>query len=93
MKNFLAFTLAAGVAITTASVADAAGTNRASAKSEKGAAQATGRTVTPSVGISFDRNALNRELARLSDILQPSVGDENLLDEGSVGKKGAVWSF
>ena len=91
MKNLLAFTLVAGVAITTATVAEAGGINRTPAKSEKSASRAT--PSAPSIGIAFDRGGLNRELTRLADILQPSVGDDSLLEEGGVGKKAANWSF
>ena len=96
MKSFVTFTLAAGVALTTASVAKAAGVTR-------GAQTKVDRTtnvasVPASVGItalSFDRTAFNRDLSRISEILQPGTDDDLLLSEGStVGRKSfGVWTY
>jgi hypothetical protein len=93
MKNFVTFTLAAGVALTSASLVQAAGPSRTTVKADRAT------TVVPSsIGsnaATFDRASFNRELTRLSDLLQPTIGLDSLLEDGvAVGKKsGTVWSF
>ena len=96
MKSFVTFTLAAGVALATASVVQAAGGTRGvQTKIDRTSNVAS---VPATVGVttfSFDRAAFNRELSRISEILQPVTDDQLLLDEGTaVGRKsGTVWSF
>ena len=96
MKSFVTFTLAAGVALTTASVAHAAGVTRAAQTKvdrtiKVASVPASGGIAT----LSFDRTAFNRDLSRISEILQPGTDDDLLLSEGStVGRKtSGVWSF
>ena len=96
MKSFVTFTLAAGVALTTASVVQAAGGTRGvQTKIDRTSNVAS---VPATVGVatfSFDRAAFNRDLSRISEILQPGTDDDLLLSEGStVGRKtSGVWSF
>ena len=88
MKNFLSFTLAAGVAITTSTVAHAAGVPKAATSGPK----AVSTKVAP-IGVGaaaiIDRSSLNRELTRISELLSSPVGDEfGLADDSvAVGKK------
>ena len=93
MKNFVTFTLAAGVALTSASVVQAAGPARTAVKADRSSTSVPS-SVAPSAG-AFDRASFNRELTRIADLLQPSTGSDSLLEEGAaVGKKsGTVWSF
>ena len=93
MKNFVTFTLAAGVALTSASVVQAAGPARTVVKVDR--ATAVAPSSVGSSAATFDRVSFNRELTRISELLQPTMGPDSLLEEGvSVGKKsGTVWSF
>ena len=88
MKNFLSFTLAAGVAITTTSVVHAAGVPKAATNGTKAVAT---RVASVGVGASaiMDRSSLNRELARISELLSSPIGDDFGLTEdvAAVGKK------
>ena len=93
MKNFVTFTLAAGVALTSASVVQAAGPARTAVKADRSTT-----SVPSSVGssvVAFDRASFNRDLTRIADLLQPTTGSDSLLeDTAAVPKKsGMVWSF
>ena len=96
MKSFVTFTLAAGVALSTASVVQAAGGTRGvQTKIDRTSNVAS---VPATVGVttfSFDRTSFNRDLSRISELLQPVTDDELLLGEGTtVGRKSSgVWSF
>src|SRR5687768_12223716 len=95
MKNFLSFTLAAGVALTTAQVAHAAGVTTVSAE-RAGKSQANMPGTPAKAGrIAFDRNALHRELNRISDLLVPNASaNDGLNDESAVAvPKKAVGGF
>ena len=74
MKNLLSFTLAAGVAITTTSVAYGAGVQRAATNTQKNVSTRIAPAGVSSSAI-LDRTSLNRELTRISDLLSP-VSDE-----------------
>ena len=78
MKGFLTFTLAAGVAITTTSIAQAAGVGKGVVNTDRTASTQTQApmSVGALVGLTLDRSALNRELSRLADLLQPLDGEE-----------------
>ena len=96
MKGFLTFTLAAGVAIATTSIAQAASVGRVAMNAERTAT--TQRQAPMSIGamskLTLDRPALNRELSRLSALLEP-VNEEQEVgtadDEGQ--KQVGVWTF
>jgi len=78
MKGFLTFTLAAGVAITTTSVAQAAGVGKGAMNADRTAsAQSQGpMSLGAMSGFTLDRAALSRELNRLATLLEPATGDE-----------------
>lgn len=96
MKGFLTFTLAAGVAITTTSIAQAAGVGKGALNADRTASTQTQAPMSVGAmgGLVFDRVALNRELNRLSELLAPVDGDE---EGGSANapapRKSMVWSF
>ena len=69
MKGFLTFTLAAGVAITTTSVAQAEGVVKGAASGNLTAPAMLAPQGLSAMGMTLDRMALNRELARLTDLL------------------------
>ena len=72
MKNFLTFTLAAGVAITSAQVVHAAGVTRVSADRLIKAQAQMPATASSTSGSRFDSAAMNRELTRISELLSPT---------------------
>jgi hypothetical protein len=78
MKGFLTFTLAAGVAITTTSIAQAAGVGKGAMNADRTASTQTQAPMSVGAmgGLILDRTALNRELSRLSVLLEPTDGDE-----------------
>src|SRR5450759_635835 len=98
MKGFLTFTLAAGVAITTTSIAQAAGVGKGAMNADRTASTQTQAPMSVGAmgGLILDRTALNRELSRLSALLEPMNADE---DGGSanvpVKKKtsGTEWTY
>ena len=85
MKGFLTFTLAAGVAITTTSIAQAAGVSKGSLNADRSAAtqKQEPMSIGAMSGFSLDRAALNRELNRLSVLLEP----EYLNEESGTGNQ------
>lgn len=85
MKGFLTFTLAAGVAITTTSIVQAAGVGKGALTADRSAAtqKQEPMSVAAMSGFSLDRAALNRELNRLSVLLEP----EYLNEEGGSGNQ------
>ena len=94
MKGFLTFTLAAGVAITTTSVVQAAGLGKGAMNVER---TSTSQTQAPmSVGtmngLQLDRSALNRELSRLSELLAPA-GSEEEGANAATQRKNYIWTF
>ena len=97
MKSLLTFTLAAGVAITTTSIVHAAGTAKGAAKVERASTiQVSAPQYLGTVsGLALDRSAMNRELNRLNDLLQPtSMNDELSEASVAVGKKSlGGWVF
>ena len=78
MKGFLTFTLAAGVAITTTSIAQAAGVGKGPMNADRTASMQTQAPMSIGAmgGLTLDRMALNRELTRLSELFAPMDGDE-----------------
>lgn len=95
MKSLLTFTLAAGVAITTGTVAEAAGT-------AKGIQSAGGNNkfivAAPSVlgtrASLPDRNLINLELSKLMTELEPiESDDENLGVPAKKKSGGSSWTF
>ncbi len=72
MKGFLTFTLAAGVAITTGSVAQAAGVTKGAASLSKAPVAVQAPMGLGSMGLALDRVSLTRELERLNQMLNPS---------------------
>lgn len=85
MKGFLTFTLAAGVAITTTSVVQAAGVGKGALNADRAASTQTQMpmSVAAMAGLTLDRTALNRELSRLSTLFEPTFGEE---DSGSANE-------
>ena len=77
MKGFLTFTLAAGVAITTTSIAQAAGVGKGALNADRAvSAQFQAPMSIGALGaFTLDRAALNRELDRLNSLLEPMDGD------------------
>ena len=96
MKGFLTFTLAAGVAITTTSVAQAAGVGKGAMNADRIASTQTQAPANSGAlgGFALDRAALNRELNRLTDLLAPvDEGDETGATNTSTQRKAMVWTF
>ena len=96
MKGFLTFTLAAGVAITTTSVAQAAGSAKGAMNVSKAPAMAQAPMGVGGFGASFDRTTLTRELDRLNQLLTPSDGgDEESTTNSPTQQKlgGTNWSY
>jgi hypothetical protein len=97
MKGFLTFTLAAGVAITTTSIAQAAGVGKGAMNADRTVLTQTQAPMSVGAmgGLILDRTALNRELSRLSELLAPVDGNE---DGGSANvpverKTTGVWTW
>ena len=97
MKGFLTFTLAAGVAITTTSIAQAEGVGKGAMNANRTASTQTQApmSVGAMAGLALDRSALNRELSRLSALLEPVATDEDGESESMPLQKkvATVWSF
>jgi hypothetical protein len=77
MKGFLTFTLAAGVAITTTSIAQAAGVGKGVLNADRTVSSQSQAPMGIGAlgGLTLDRAALNRELDRLNALLEPMDGD------------------
>lgn len=73
MKGFLTFTLAAGVAITTTSVAQAAGVGKGAMNASQTTSTQTQAPMSAGAlaGFSLDRSSLLRELTRLNELMAP----------------------
>lgn len=93
MKNFLTFTLAAGVAITSAQVVHAAGVTRVSADRLIKAQAQMPASPSATSAAKFDNAALNRELARISELLGPVGLNDGLMDDAVVVPKKTAGSF
>jgi hypothetical protein len=97
MKGFLTFTLAAGVAITTTSVVQAAGVGKGAMNADRTASTQTQApmSIGSMRGLMLDRTALNRELSRLSTLLEPMVGDEESETANAAVKRksSGIWTF
>ena len=97
MKGFLTFTLAAGVAITTTSIAQAAGVGKGAMNADRTASTQIQAPMSVGAmgGLVFDRTALNRELNRLSALLEPMNGDEEsgAANVPVITKSGTAWTF
>ena len=97
MKGFLTFTLAAGVAITTTSIAQAAGVGKGAMNADRTASTQIQAPMSVGAmgGLVFDRTALNRELNRLSALLEPMNGDEEsgAANVPVIRKSGTAWTF
>jgi hypothetical protein len=97
MKGFLTFTLAAGVAITTTSIAQAAGVGKGAMNADRTASTQIQAPMSVGAmgGLVFDRTALNRELNRLSALLEPMDGDEEsgAANVPVITKSGTAWTF
>lgn len=96
MKGFVTFTLAAGVAITSTSIAHAEGIAKGRLSvTNPGAALNQGPATTGLLnGLVLDRAALNRELAKL----QPDTDLTDEMDDGqapvkATAKTSSVWTF
>jgi len=93
MKGFLTFTLAAGVAITTTSIAQAAGVGKGAMNAGRSTATQTQAPMSIGAmgGFSLDRAALNRELNRLSVLLEPEyLNEESGSENQPVDRKMSV---
>ena len=88
MKNLLSFTLAAGVALTTTTVAHGAGVSKTVAGQTGASARQVPAAVSTLAGSTFDRAVVSRELARISELLNPMTGDDyGLTEETTVSRK------
>ena len=93
MKNFLSFTLAAGVAITTTSLVHAASVPKAATNSQMSVSTRVAPATIGGMAI-LDRLSINRELARISDLLSSPIGDEfGLGDDAAVVTKKVSPSY
>jgi hypothetical protein len=96
MKGFLTFTLAAGVAITSTSIAQAAGVAKGAMNADITASTQIQAPMGFGAmgGLVFDRTALNRELTRLNELLAPVDGDEEggVANETVQRKSVGVWT-
>ena len=87
MKNFLTFTLAAGVAITSTTVVHGAGLSKPIVDAERTVSRQS-PAATANVGTgALDRASFNRELVRLSDLLIGQNSDDLVTEEVAVGRK------
>lgn len=95
MKGFLTFTLAAGVAITTTTVVQAAGVGKGAMNADRTISSQTQApmSVGSMNGLSLDRSALNRELSRLNDLFVPSEVSEDEGASSTTKRKSMVWSY
>ncbi len=97
MKGFLTFTLAAGVAITTTSIAQAEGVGKGAMNANRTASAQTQApmSVGGMAGLALDRSALNRELSRLRDLLEPLDTQDDSESEGIPVQRKAIgtWTF
>ena len=93
MKNFLTFTLAAGVAITSAQVVHAAGVTRVSADRLIKAQAQMPATASMTSGSRFDTAAMNRELTRISELLGPTGFNDGLIEDAVAVPKKTAGSF
>jgi hypothetical protein len=97
MKGFLTFTLAAGVAITSTSIAQAAGVGKGAMNADSTASTQIQAPMSVGAmgGLVFDRTALNRELNRLNELLAPMDGDVEggAADVPVITKSGTAWTF
>lgn len=95
MKGFLTFTLAAGVAITTTSVAQAAGVGKGAMNADRIASTQTQAPMSVGAlgGLVLDRVALSRELARLSDLLAPTNTEDDVESTNSSVQRKSVGNW
>ena len=95
MKGFLTFTLAAGVAITTTSIVQAAGVGKGAMNADRAASTQTQGPMSVGAmgGLLLDRSALNSELIRLSELLAPVDGDEEGVSAGRTVQRKSVGSW
>ncbi len=94
MKGFLTFTLAAGVALTTSSVSQAAGPGKGAMNVNKTPSMSQSPVGIGGFGVTLDRTTLTRELDRLNQLLAaPDVGSEELTNTPVQEKGNAVWNF
>jgi len=94
MKGILTFTLAAGVAISTTTVVYGAGLAKGSANVSKSPVSAQAPQSITGLGMALDRQLLNRELNRLTDLMAPAQSDEVV--EGTMTttvKTAPVWTY
>lgn len=95
MKSFLTFTLAAGVAITSTSIAQAQNSSHKAnaAASKEGTSKQVGGVVLAPAGLFLDRAALNRELGALTVEFEPfESGDDNLATTAPKKKSQVIWT-
>ena len=95
MKGILTFTLAAGVAITTTSVAQAAGVGKGAMNADRIASTQTQAPMSVGAlgGLVLDRVALSRELARLSDLLAPTNTEDDVESTNSSVQRKSVGNW
>jgi hypothetical protein len=94
MKSFLTFTLAAGVALTTTSIAQAGTANgKAALNVSKTPSTAQAPLGIGGLGVTFDRMTLLRELDRLNQELLPTEEFDEPADAPVRHKGSGAWSF
>ena len=95
MKGFLTFTLAAGVAISATSIAQAEGVVKGAASANRTSSIAQSPMGVAGLGLTLDRVALNRELSRLNELLL--AGDADSVTSNSTPsvqeKSVPIWTY
>ncbi len=100
MKGFLTFTLAAGVAITTTSIAQAAGVGKGTLNADRTVSTQSHSPMSVGAmsGLTLNRSALNRELSILRTLLaadsEPAFDEAGLANAPIKRKTSATgWTF
>jgi hypothetical protein len=94
MKGILTFTLAAGVAITTTTIAHAAG-SKPVANPTKAPVTTPASSPFSALELTLDRSSLTRELNRLNELLNlQDMGEETSTgDVPPTMKSAGAWTF
>jgi len=94
MKGILTFTLAAGVAITTTTIAHAAGSAKPIPNATKAPVTTPATSPFSAIGLTLDRHTLTRELDRLNELINfQEQGDETTGSVPEMVKSNPVWTW